>query len=197
MTTRSPSLREAASALADLFHHGWAPSVLAELRSGSGARVVSVVRAIGAPRDSVRRTLEALAERGLVRRDAPEGHPTRPEWVPTERGRRLAPACRAFLQAARRARAEILARRKWAVPVLFALLRGAHRFSSLGDALPGVTARALSATLREMEKEGLVTRRTREGGPPHVRYAVAPAARALAAPVRRLAALAPPASVPP
>jgi DNA-binding HxlR family transcriptional regulator len=182
------SLRADAGRLAGLFHHGWSAAVLADIHLAGGAKVVTLVARLGAPRDSVRRTLEALARRRLVRRNPGYGHPMRPEWVLTEAGRRLGPACDAFVRGVRRAGAESLSRRKWAVPVLLGLLRGSERFSELGAALPRVTARALAITLRDLEAAGLVERRVLEGRPPCVRYGVGTRARPLARVVRDLAA---------
>src|SRR5262245_54662264 len=182
----------AAGRLAELFHHAWAAPVLAELLAGAGSKVVTLEKRLGAPRDSVRRTLEALAARGLVRKNPGYGHPMRPEWVLTPAGARLAPACAAFLRDARRVRADGLPRRKWAVPVLLGLMQGTRRFSGLGAALPRVTARALALTLRGMEASGVVERRVLDGRPPRVLYDVAASVRPLARTLYDLAAAAGP-----
>jgi DNA-binding HxlR family transcriptional regulator len=195
MRPRASPLRTDAGRLAGLFHHAWSAPLLAELLATGGSKVVTLSHRLAAPRDSVRRTLEALAARGLARRNPGYGHPMRPEWVLTAAGARLAPACAAFLRGARGVRADGLSRRKWAVPVLLGLLRGTRRFSGLGAALPRVTARALAATLKEMEASGVVERRVLEGRPPRVLYGVAASVRPLARAVYELAAAAGPAGL--
>jgi DNA-binding HxlR family transcriptional regulator len=196
MRSRGSSLRSASARLAGLLHHRWALGVLAEIHVGRGAKSVTLVRRVGASREAVRRTLAALARRGLVRRNPGYGHPMRPEWVLTSAGRRVAPACAALLRGVREAGVEEVARRKWALPILHALRPGGSRFSELGAGLGGVTDRALAATLREMEEAGVVSRRVVADRPPRVVYEAGVAARPLAGPLRRLVAAAPPAPAP-
>src|SRR5947207_13068422 len=66
-----------------LFHHRWAVPVLAELRRERGSRFVTLANRIGVTRDSLRRTLSALIDDGLVERNPGYGHPLRPEYVLT------------------------------------------------------------------------------------------------------------------
>jgi DNA-binding HxlR family transcriptional regulator len=116
----------------------------------------------------------------------------RPEWILTPAGERLAPACGLLLRRLRGARLGGAARRKWAFPVLLALLEGRDRFSALGAALPGVTARALAQTLRDLEAAGAVTRRVVDARPPRVVYRAAGPARPLGPALLTLAAAAAP-----
>ena len=58
-----------------LFHHRWAVPVLAELHRGAGgAKFVTLVNRLGIGRDSLRRTLAALIERGWVMPNPGHGH---------------------------------------------------------------------------------------------------------------------------
>jgi DNA-binding HxlR family transcriptional regulator len=60
---------------------------------------------------------------------------------------------------------------KWTLLVLEALEEaGARRFSDLGRAVPGISQKMLTQTLRQMEREGLVTRTLYPEVPPRVEY---------------------------
>jgi DNA-binding HxlR family transcriptional regulator len=172
--------------LAGLCRHRWAVPVLAELRRRKGAKFVTLSKGLGVVPDSLRRTLEGLAERGLVERNPGYGHPMRPEWILTPAGERVAPACEALLRSVRRLGMEEVADRKWAFPVLLALRPGEARFSEIERALPTVTPRALAQTLRGMESAGAVLREVADSRPPAVTYRLEPRARRLLPAVERL-----------
>lgn len=60
---------------------------------------------------------------------------------------------------------------KWTLLVLEALEEaGARRFSDLGRAVPGISQKMLTQTLRQMEREGLVKRTVFPEVPPRVEY---------------------------
>lgn len=60
---------------------------------------------------------------------------------------------------------------KWTLLVLEALEEaGARRFSDLGRAVPGISQKMLTQTLRQMEREGLVSRTVYPEVPPRVEY---------------------------
>lgn len=60
---------------------------------------------------------------------------------------------------------------KWTLLVLEALEEaGARRFSDLGRAVPGISQKMLTQTLRQMEREGLVKRTIFPEVPPRVEY---------------------------
>jgi DNA-binding HxlR family transcriptional regulator len=153
------------SELIDLFHHRWAAPALALLSERGGARFVELQRRLDVARESLRRALDALIELGYARRNEGYGHPLRPEYVITARGRELAPLARAVASA--RERDTLL--RKWSVPVL-AVLNADRRFSELRKELPGVTARALALALRDLEDAKLVRRQVRPTRPPSTVY---------------------------
>ena len=164
--------------LVDLFHHRWGVPVLAEIgATPAAARIAALSRRLGAGREVLRRTLATLEDLGLARRNAGYGHPLRPEFLLTPRGREVAKWAASFLAAVRRAGVEDTAGRKWSMPVLLAVHRGARRFSELEARLPGVTARALALALKDLEAAGLVVRAVTDDWPPRVEYAVARAGR--------------------
>ena len=59
---------------------------------------------------------------------------------------------------------------KWSVLVVMNLRDGARRFSALRRALPGISQRMLTLTLRNLERDGLVTRTVTPTIPPRVDY---------------------------
>ena len=64
---------------------------------------------------------------------------------------------------------------KWTGMVVRLLQSGPLRFGELRSALPPVTAKVLTATLRAMERDGFVTRTVHDVRvPAHVEYALTP-----------------------
>ena len=60
---------------------------------------------------------------------------------------------------------------KWTMLLIEALEeKGAVRFSALGRAVPGISQKMLTQTLRAMEREGLVSRTVFPEVPPRVEY---------------------------
>jgi DNA-binding HxlR family transcriptional regulator len=68
---------------------------------------------------------------------------------------------------------------KWKPMLLWRLPGGPLRHSQLRRALPLVSQRMLTLHLRELERDGLITRTVYARVPPHVEYALTPAARRL------------------
>jgi DNA-binding HxlR family transcriptional regulator len=61
---------------------------------------------------------------------------------------------------------------KWKLPVLYNLRDRTMRFNELKKALPGVTQKMLTQQLREMEQDGLLTRKVYAEVPPKVEYSL-------------------------
>jgi DNA-binding HxlR family transcriptional regulator len=68
---------------------------------------------------------------------------------------------------------------KWKIPVIWLLWLRPRRFGELRKALPGVTQHMLTATLRELERDNLVTRTVHAEVPPRVDYALTDASMGL------------------
>ncbi|MDE2411347.1 MAG: helix-turn-helix transcriptional regulator [Sphingomonadales bacterium] len=68
---------------------------------------------------------------------------------------------------------------KWRAMIVFWLMPGPLRFNELQRRLGAITHRTLSKTLKEMEAEGLVSRRDYAEIPPRVDYALTARAQAL------------------
>jgi len=69
---------------------------------------------------------------------------------------------------------------KWRMLVLFRLEGGPMRFNALQRSLAPVTQKVLTATLRGLEADGLVWRRSAGSVPPSVEYGLTDEARSLA-----------------
>ena len=149
--------------------------MLVELARERGARVVLLARRLGVPRDSLTRTLAALVESRLVRRNPGYGHPLRPEYLLTRRGERAAHVCKAVLDAAPD---DDVVLRKWSLPVLAALGEGS-RFSELRARVPGIGSRALALALKELQRADLVAREVLDEYPPATVYRPTAAGRRL------------------
>src|SRR5215216_7703373 len=68
---------------------------------------------------------------------------------------------------------------KWSVVVLTRLAEGTHRFNELLRQIDGVSRRMLSATLRQLERDGLVERHVYARVPARVEYELSPAGERL------------------
>jgi DNA-binding HxlR family transcriptional regulator len=65
-----------------------------------------------------------------------------------------------------------LLRGAWAPNVIWYLSAAPRRFGELRHDIPQISARVLSARLRELEARGLVTRRLLDTSPPSAEYAL-------------------------
>ena len=63
---------------------------------------------------------------------------------------------------------------KWSVVVLTSLAQGTSRFNELLRTIDGVSRRMLSATLRQLERDGLVERHVYARVPARVEYELSP-----------------------
>ena len=158
-----------------LFHHRWAAPILAELHRSKGSRFVTLSNRLGLSRESLRRTLTALIDAGLVMKN-----PRRPEYSPPARGRRGARACARLIAALARLDANDVGLKKWSMPAVLALAEGECRYSELRKRLPGVTPRALTLALNDLGAAELVERRVTADYPPSTVYRLRPRARPLA-----------------
>lgn len=76
---------------------------------------------------------------------------------------------------------------KWTLLVIGALMNGRVRFTDLQRAIPGISQRMLTLTLRQLERDGLVTRTVYAQVPPRVDYELTELGGTLIDPVIALA----------
>lgn len=72
---------------------------------------------------------------------------------------------------------------KWSLDVLNELCERPSRFSALRRAIPAVTQKSLSATLRRLERNGIIEREVISSRPIAVEYRITPLGKTLREPV--------------
>jgi DNA-binding HxlR family transcriptional regulator len=75
---------------------------------------------------------------------------------------------------------------KWTALLIVALAERPRRFGELRRAVSDISQRMLTQTLRELQRDGLVTRTVHPTAPPTVEYAVTPLCRSLLKPLTEL-----------
>lgn len=75
---------------------------------------------------------------------------------------------------------------KWSVLIFAALADGPMRFNALVRTLDGISKKSLTAVLRRLERNGLVSRHVRALSPVAVEYAITPLGWSLSAPFAAL-----------
>jgi len=68
---------------------------------------------------------------------------------------------------------------KWKLEIMWLLNQRIYRFGELRKAIPGITQHMLTAQLRELEEDGLVSRTVFAEVPPRVEYEITQKARGL------------------
>ena len=76
---------------------------------------------------------------------------------------------------------------KWSLLAIGTLENGRLRFGQLQQHIPGISQRMLTLTLRQLERDGIVTRTVHAEVPPRVEYELTPMGETLIAPSVALA----------
>ncbi|MBE1484887.1 winged helix-turn-helix transcriptional regulator [Plantactinospora soyae] len=77
---------------------------------------------------------------------------------------------------------------KWSVLIIGTLADGPIRYSDLADAIPGISQRMLTLTLKHLRRTGLITRTSYPEVPPRVEYTLTELGTSLLSTVLALAA---------
>ena len=77
---------------------------------------------------------------------------------------------------------------KWSMLIVMMLSRGPKRFSELKRAIDGISQRMLTLSLRNLERDGLVSRTVTPSIPPRVDYELTELGQSLREPVQGLGA---------
>lgn len=76
---------------------------------------------------------------------------------------------------------------KWTAMIVIALSGGQLRFGQVRQAVDGISGKVLAETLRDLERDGVVTRTAHDEMPPRVEYELTPLGRTLREPLTALA----------
>ncbi|MEX0782458.1 MAG: winged helix-turn-helix transcriptional regulator [Dehalococcoidia bacterium] len=151
--------------------------IVAVLAYDHGARFVTLLNRTGASRDTLSDTLSHLIEEGVVAKNPGYGHPLRPEYTLTPFGESLGAPCIKATEVMPALGIVDAALKKWPMLVLVAIARGGSRFGEIKELLPGITPRALTGALRDLQASGLAERTITEAWPPHTVYELTALAR--------------------
>ena len=75
---------------------------------------------------------------------------------------------------------------KWTSLILLELESGPKRFNALGRALPDISKRMLTQSLRDLERDGLVLREVFDTKPPSVTYSLTAMGQSFLVPLRHM-----------
>jgi DNA-binding HxlR family transcriptional regulator len=75
---------------------------------------------------------------------------------------------------------------KWSTLILVTLAQGPQRFNALARAVPDISRRMLTETLRHLERDGLIWREVTPSTPPSVAYGLTPLGISLMPPLKAL-----------
>ncbi|ATQ44452.1 winged helix-turn-helix transcriptional regulator [Caulobacter mirabilis] len=75
---------------------------------------------------------------------------------------------------------------KWSTLLIMVLADGPQRFSAIRRAVPDISQRMLTQTLRDLERDGLIEREVFPTKPPSVEYRLSPLGRTLLDPLAAL-----------
>ncbi len=75
---------------------------------------------------------------------------------------------------------------KWSTLLVLTLALRPHRFGELRRAIPDISQRMLTQGLRELRRDGLISRQVHPTSPPSVEYSLTPLGHSLLEPLRHL-----------
>lgn len=75
---------------------------------------------------------------------------------------------------------------KWSSLIIGVLAAGPHRFSAIQRAIPDISKRMMTQTLRDLERDGLISREVFPTKPPSVEYRLTPLGATILEPLASL-----------
>ena len=151
--------------LKQLTRRRWAVGVLAEIAGGTMARLPVLCARLGASHTGTREAIEHLCALGLLARNAGHGHPLRPEFVLTPRGKAVAKAAGRIWSWADDPRMGPLLPFRWTLPVLYCV-KEPLTYGEIRKAVTPVTDRALSISLKQLTEAKALSRRVETASRP-------------------------------
>ena len=156
--------------LVNISSRAWSLNILAALEAGAPGRQAALLEATGAGRTALGASLGHLIDIGLIERNPGHGHPLRPEFRLTPRGKTVAPAALRVTGLASDPSDAALIRRAWTIPVL-AVTKHPRYFGEIRQVLGTVSDRTLSGALRNLEDRAWLRRNVDIAGrPPRPTY---------------------------
>ena len=152
------------SSFVNITSKAWALPILASLHVGVAGRQATLLAATGASRTAFVQSMDHLIKNGLLERNPGYGHPLRPEFRLTQRGKEAA-AIADKIQRVSSEDDQSLLRKSWTLPVLTSL-QTPSRFNDIKRNLQTITDRALSQSLKSMEGKDWVHRSVDETARP-------------------------------
>jgi DNA-binding HxlR family transcriptional regulator len=158
--------------LIDLCRHRWIIPLINAFSGEDGARFAVLLRRLPISRESLTRTLQAAIQGGWITRAARSGHPLRPEYRLSEKGKSVIGLC-ARIEASRHALdLTPTSLTRWSLPIVRTIGDGCERFSDIERALPTSNPRALAQSLKAANSLQLIKRNIVDLYPPSALYAL-------------------------
>ncbi|MFK8077182.1 MAG: winged helix-turn-helix transcriptional regulator [Granulosicoccus sp.] len=147
----------------------WSIQILSYMHQQNDPRISPITHHFSASRTSISAALQHLVGLGYVRKNTGHGHPLRPAYALTTKGKSLG-AWAAELDQILNPVDWGIARRTWVLPVLREM-SPVRRYGELRSKLHPVTDRALSETLKKMGTHNWLDRCVDiDSSPPSVTY---------------------------
>ncbi len=143
--------------LVNLSSRAWSLDILAALAAGTRGRQAALLTATGAGRTAFAASLAHLVELGMIERNPGHGHPLRPEFLLTAKGKAAAEIASNILGVVSESPEVALIRRNWTIPILAVTGRPRY-FGEIRRKLYGVSDRSLAKSLRQLESRAWVQR---------------------------------------
>jgi len=165
--------------IVNLCSRAWSLKILALMHEGVPGRQAPLLARTTAGRTAFAASLAHLIETDMLERNPGHGHPLRPEFRLTTKGKAAALFAHRIVGLASDKNDLVLLRRTWSVPIL-ALTSSPTRFSTLRTGLQTISDRALSKSLVQLEeKEWLERQIDISGRHPFPTYQAANQGRAI------------------
>lgn len=165
--------------LITLMHYRWNTSIVSLLHEYQGAKLITLEKQLQLSRSTLHRCLTALIDQDLIAKNPGHGHPMRPEYLLTAKGKRIAEPCSQLIQYLNQHQLQETALKKWSLPLVAVIGPEQSRFHEMKTALPSITSRALTLSLKELEQYGWIDREVYDHHPPVVVYGLKTRGRSL------------------
>lgn len=158
--------------LNQIFTRRWTVPIMAQLANTNGCKFVTLTKSLEGSRTSLKSSLELLDTLGLVKPNSGQGHPMRPEYVLTARGKLVSNPAFVLIQTLDKTNSINIGLKKWSMPMIHAVGSGLDRFGAIADELQAASDRAVSLALSDLHSVALLQSNLVAGRPPRNAYAL-------------------------